>query len=169
MKWGPNQEKSFSDIKVLFVSLPVFVLCDPNRELRINADASSFGNGGVLLEKQDEGVWKPVSYISRALSEAESQYSQIGKKCLAFTWMCEKSSDYILVKAIVGETDQKPLVPLLTKYTLEQVASRIQRFRMRLMCFNIRNVKHVPGKEMYRCIGQIFCQGSCHMKIRKSP
>ena len=110
----------------------------------------SFGNGGVLLEKQDEGVWKPVSYISRALSEAESQYSQIGKECLAFTWVCEKSSDYILGKVIVGETDQKPLVPLLTKYTHEQVPSRIQRFRMRLMRFNIRNVKHVPGKEMYR-------------------
>ena len=147
--WGPNQEKSFLDIKHCLVSSPVLALYDPNRELKINADASSFGIGGVLLQKQNEGVWKPVSYMSRALSEAESRYSQIEKECLAFTWMCERSSDYILGKAIVGEIDHKPLVPLLTKYTLEQVPPRIQRFRMRLMRFNIRDMKHVPGKEMY--------------------
>ena len=95
-----------------------------------------------MLQKQDEGVWKPVSYMSRALSETERRYSQIEKECLAFTRMCERSSDYILGKPIVGEADQKPLVPLRMKYTLEQVPPRIQRFRMRFM-------RHVPGKEMY--------------------
>ena len=35
------------------------------------------------------------------------------------------------------------------KYTLEQVPPRIQRFRMRLMRFNIQEMNHVPGKEMY--------------------
>ena len=87
--------------------------------------------------------------MSRALSEAESRYSQIEKECLAFTWMCERSSDYILGKPIIGETDHKPLVPLLMKYTLEQVPPRIQRFRTRLMRFNIQEMNHVPGKEMY--------------------
>ena len=63
--------------------------------------------------------------------------------------MCERSSDYILGKPIVGETDHKPLVPLLMKYTLEQVPPKIQRFRMRLMRFDIREMNHVPGKEMH--------------------
>ena len=148
-KWGPIQDKSFLDIKHCLVSSPVLALYDPNRETKINADASSYGIGGVLLQKQDEGVWKPVSYMSRALSETERRYSQIEKECLAFTWMCERSSDYILGKPIVGETDHKPLVPLLTKCTLEQVPPRIQRFRMRLMRFNIREMSHVPGKEMH--------------------
>ena len=142
-KWGPTQDKSFLDVKHCLVSSPVLALYDPNKETKINADASSYGIGGVLLQKQDEGVWKPVSYMSRALSETEE------KECLAFTWMCERSSDYILRKPIVGETDHKPLVPLLTKYTLEQVPPRIQRFRMRLMRFDIREMKHVPGKEMH--------------------
>ena len=52
--WGPSQEKSFSDIKHCLVSSPVLALYDPNRETKINADASSFGIGGVLLQKQDE-------------------------------------------------------------------------------------------------------------------
>ena len=147
--WGPSKEKSFSNIKHCLVSSPVLALYDPNRETKINADASSFGIGGVLLQKQDEGVWKPGSYMSCALSEAESRYSQIEKECLAFTLMCERSSDYILGKPLIGETDHKLLVPLLMKYALEQVPPRIQRFRMRLMRFNIQEMNHVPGKEMY--------------------
>ena len=148
-KWGPTKDKSFLDVKHCLVSSPVLALCDPNKETKINADASSYGIGEVLLQKQDEGVWKPVSYISRALSKTERRYSQIEKECLACTWMCERSSDYILSKPIVGDTDHKPLVPLLTKYTLEQVPPRIQRFRMRLMRFDIQERNHVPGKEMH--------------------
>ena len=59
--------------------------------------------------------------MSRALLETERRYSQIEKECLAFTWMGERSSDYILGKPIVGEADHIPLLPLLMKYTLEQV------------------------------------------------
>ena len=124
-------------------------LYDPNLETKINADASSYGIGGVVLQKQEDGEWKPVSYISRALTDTESRYSQIEKECLAFTWACERSSDYILGKSFIGETDHKPFVPLLTTHTLDQVPPHIQRFQMRLMRFNLQNVIHVPGKQMY--------------------
>ncbi|CAB4027951.1 Hypothetical predicted protein, partial [Paramuricea clavata] len=104
---------------------------------------------GIVLQKQENNEWKPVSYISRALTYTESRYSQIEKECLAFTWACERSSDYILGKSFSGETDHKPLVPLLTTHTLDQVPPRIQRFRMGLMRFNLEKMTHVPGKQMY--------------------
>ena len=52
-------------------------------------------------------------------------------------------------KSIVAETDHKPLVPLLTTRTLDEVPPRVQRLRMRLMRFHFKAVNHVPGKEMY--------------------
>ncbi|CAB3997437.1 Hypothetical predicted protein, partial [Paramuricea clavata] len=131
------------------ISVPILALYDPNKETKINADASSYGIGGVVLQKQENNEWKPVSYISRALTDTESRYSQIEKECLAFTWACERSSDYILGKSFSGETDHKPLVPLLTTHTLDQIPPRIQRFRMRLMRFNLEKMTHVPGKQMY--------------------
>ena len=53
----------------------ILVLYDPNRETKVNADASSYGTGGV----QDEGDWKPISYVLRALSPAEYRYSEAEK------------------------------------------------------------------------------------------
>ena len=50
----------------------------------------------VLLQKQNENDWKPVSYILRALTDTETWYSKIEKEALAFTWACERLSDYIV-------------------------------------------------------------------------
>ena len=141
--WGDKQNESFNDLKKCLISVPILALYDPNKETKINADASSYGIGGVVLQKQENNEWKPVSYISRALTDTESRYSQIEKECLAFTWACERSSDYILGKSFSGETDHKPLMPLLTTHTLDQVPPRIQRFRTRLMRFNLEKMTHL--------------------------
>ena len=44
---------------------------------------------------------------------------------------------------MTGETDHKPLVPMLTTHSLDQLLTRIQRLRMRLMRF-----VYVPGKQI---------------------
>ena len=129
---------------------PVLALYDPNREAKLSADASSFGLGGVLLQKQDDQTWRPVMFISRALTPVECRYAQIQKEALiALTWACERCSDYIVGKSIIAETDHKPLVRLLTTRTLDEVPPRVQRLRMRLMRFHFKEVNHVPRKELY--------------------
>ena len=45
--------------------------------------------------------------------------------------------------------DHKPLVTLLSTHTLDQLPPRIQTFRMPLMRFHIKEIKHVPGKNLY--------------------
>ena len=60
-------------------------------------------------------------FISRALTPVECRYAQIEKEALALTWACERFSDYIVGKFILAETDHKPLVPLLTTRTLDEV------------------------------------------------
>ena len=102
-----------------------------------------------MYQLQDDNNWKPIAYFSRALTATETRYSRIEKECLAFTWLAERASDYILGKEITGETDHKPLVPLLTTHCIDQLPPRIQRMRMRLMRFHIKYLVHIPGKEMY--------------------
>ena len=147
--WGQPQQKAFEDIKRCLTEAPILALYDCNRETKISADASSYGIGGVVYQLQDDNNWKPIAYFSRALTATETRYSQIEKECLAFTWLAERASDYILGKEITGETDHKPLVPLLTTHCIDQLPPRIQRMRMRLMRFHIKSLVHIPGKEMY--------------------
>ena len=66
---------------------------------------------------------------------------------MGISW--ERSWEYIVGKSISVETDHKPRIPLLSTHTLDQLTLRIQRFRIRLMGFHLKEVKHVPGKEMY--------------------
>ena len=147
--WSHAHDNAFQNIKDCLTTPPVLAFYDVNRKTKVCSDASKYGVGGVILQEQDNGLWKPIAYFSRALTETELHYSPIEKECLAFTWLCERASDYILGKAIISVTDHKPLLPMLTTHCLDQLPPRIQRFRMRLMRFNIKSILHVPGKEMY--------------------
>ena len=95
--WGPDQEKSFSDIKQELTKPTTLALYNPRVDTKVSADASSFGLGAVLLQRQpDDQSWRPVAYASRSLSDTEKRYVQIEKEALATTWACEKFSMYIL-------------------------------------------------------------------------
>ena len=131
------QEKAFKEIKKCLISSPTLALYECNRL------------GGCVLQQQDDESWKAVAYFSRASTYAEAHYSPIEKECLGFTGVCERGSDCILGKPTIGETDHKPLLPMLTTHHLDQLPPRIQRFNMRLTRFNIESMVHVPGKEMY--------------------
>ena len=83
--WGPDQEKSFNDLKTDLSSGRVLALYEPDRESRVSADASSYGLGAILRQKQPDGKWKPIAYISRSMTETEQRYAQIEKEALAVT------------------------------------------------------------------------------------
>ena len=83
--WGPPKQKAFEEIKSILTAVPVLALYDPSKETKISADASSFGLGAVLLQKQEDQTWRPVMFISRALTPVECRYAQIEKEALALT------------------------------------------------------------------------------------
>ena len=84
----------------------------------ITADTSAYGLGAVLLQQYGD-TWKLVAYTSKAMTETEHLYSQIGKEALSLVWTCEKFSDYAIGKKIQLETDHKPLVPSFGKTNLD--------------------------------------------------
>ena len=145
--WGPAQESAFNDIKQEISSETVLAHYDPNKEILLSADSSSFGLGSLLRQKHGD-VWKPVAFASRSLSETECRYAQIEKEALAVTWACEKFSNFLIGTTFHVETDHKPLVPLLSTKDLSDIPPRIQRFKMRLMRFHF-SISHTSGKALY--------------------
>ena len=101
------------------------------------------------MQEEAPGDWKPVYSISRSITSNECKYAQIEKEALAVTWACERSSNYIAGKPITIETDDKPLVPLLMKQSIDKLPPRLQCYKMRLMRFDIKAAYHVPGKYHY--------------------
>ncbi|KAI5621586.1 hypothetical protein C0J50_18855 [Silurus asotus] len=145
--WGSNQQEAFEKIKEDLTTPPGLALYDPNKDTVVSADASSYGLGAVLLQKQADNVCKPVAYASKALSNTEQRYAQIEKEALASTWACERFAEFLIGKSFHIETDHKPLVPLLGSKTLNELPPRIQRLRMRLLRFSY-TISHVAGKNI---------------------
>ena len=142
--WDSAQSAAFEKVKEILTSPEVLVLYDSKRETCVSADSSSYGLGAVLLQKVED-VWRPVSYISRSLTETESRYAPIEKEALAVVWSCERFNQYLLGSHFLIQTDHSPLVSLLSKKRLDDLPIRIQRFRLRLLRYSY-DVQYVPGR-----------------------
>ena len=144
--WDNTQDQAFKRIKEEITKPTVWALYDVKADMKISADASSYGLGVVLLQKNDQS-WQPVTYASRTMTSTECRYAQVEKEALALTWACEKFANYVLGKKFTIETDHKPLVPLLGNKSLHSLPPRILRFRLRLTRFEYEII-HVPGKSL---------------------
>ena len=87
--WDGEQQKAFGDLKQLAVTAPCLKHYSPALPSLVSAVASSYGIGGVLMQKHGN-EWMPVAYASRSLTDTEKGYAQIEKECLAAVWTCER-------------------------------------------------------------------------------
>ncbi|KAK7930380.1 hypothetical protein WMY93_006775 [Mugilogobius chulae] len=145
--WAEPQETAFQRLKEILSSPEVLAQYSNSADTRVAADASPYGIGAVLTQKQSDDSWRPVTYISRGLTDTERRYAQIEKEALAVTWACERLSSYLMGLQFTLITDHKPLVPLLSTRGLDDLPPRILRFRLRLLRFSF-NIIHVPGKNL---------------------
>jgi len=67
-KWEKEQEEAFGKLKMVFTIEPVLAIPDIDREMRVEADASDYVTGEVLLTKCKDGKWRPVAFISKLLN-----------------------------------------------------------------------------------------------------
>ena len=81
--WGERQQKAFEKLKERFMTEPVLVTPDLDKEMRVEADASDFVMGRVLSMKYEDEKWRLVAYISNSLNEAERNYEIHNKVMLA--------------------------------------------------------------------------------------
>ena len=90
---------------------------------------------------QDE---KPVCYASRALTEAESRYSNIERELLAAMWSLEHSNHYNEGSNVTLQTDHKPLVSNWSK-SINNASPRIQRLLLRMSRYNVK-LEYIAGR-----------------------
>jgi len=72
----------FEKLKKIFMTEPVLVIPDLDREMKVEVDASYFAIEGVLLMKCEDEKWRPVAYILKSLNEAERNHKIHNKKIL---------------------------------------------------------------------------------------
>ena len=59
---------AFEMLKKVCLEAPVFAFANSNKSFLLETDASKFGLGAVLLQKQPDGQYHPIAYVSQSLS-----------------------------------------------------------------------------------------------------
>ena len=92
--WGHAQSTAFTECKRLLTSVPVLAHFSGDKELTLECDASPYGLGAVIMQRED-GVERPTAYASRSLHPAETRYSQLEKETLAVVFGVKKFHAYV--------------------------------------------------------------------------
>ena len=164
-QWNADHESAFQQLKSDIVSPNVLAHYSRQRTTIVSADASSFGLGAVLMQKQDDSAYRPVAFASKSLTSAQQRSAQIEKEAYALSLACDRFSDYLLGMDFHIFTDHKPLVPLLSPLKrLEDLLPRIQRFRLRIRRFNF-TISHCPER---KCTLRIHCRALHYRTHRKN-
>lgn len=113
--WESPQQTAFERAKLLLQSSQVLVHYDTQKEVIRACDASPYGVGVVLSHRMPDGTERPVGFVSRTLTEAERNYSQLDKEGLAVIFGVKKFHNYLYGHKFTITTDHKPLLSLFSE------------------------------------------------------
>lgn len=69
-RFGSTENSAFETLKRHLSSRPVLAIYSPRAETEMHCDASASGFGGILLQKQGDHTWRPISFWSQRTTPA---------------------------------------------------------------------------------------------------
>ncbi|XP_059441915.1 uncharacterized protein LOC132174241 [Corylus avellana] len=113
-EWSDECEEAFRALKKYLVSPPLLSRTVPGEVLYLYLAMSPIAVSAALI-REEEGVQKPVYFISRALKGAEERYPQMEKLAFALTISSRKLRPYF----------QAHTIKVLTEYPLRKVLRKL--------------------------------------------
>ena len=143
--WGAAEQSAFDELKRALTSAPVLAHPDPQRQWTVQTDASGLAIGGVLSQRQDDGLMRPVAFWSKKLSSAERNYSATERELMAIVKATEHWRAYLhgSPHPVLLKSDHKPLVYLNGK---AELGMRLSRW-MEALCDLTFEIGYVRGKD----------------------
>jgi hypothetical protein len=142
--WDAHCSQAFNLVKKAISSSPVVQPYCLDKDVTLTTDASKEAIGACLV--QDD---HPVIYISRKLSNAEKNYSNIEREALAVVWAVVRLKHFLLGRSFNICTDHKPLVYLFGDASSIPVgtSARICCWALKLMAYEY-TIRYVKGADI---------------------
>ncbi len=94
-KWGKTQQEAFEQLKKQLAKDVILAVPMNKGKFRVEADASEGAIGAVLSQQQD-GKWRPISFLSKSLSVTERNYEIYDKELLAIMLALKEWRHYLM-------------------------------------------------------------------------
>ncbi|XP_026377583.1 uncharacterized protein LOC113271875 [Papaver somniferum] len=131
-EWTEESDKALQSIKNYLVNLSIMQKAKTGEELLLYLASTSHAVSAILL-RSDDGVEKPIYYISKTYNSAEKNYSKIEKLILALVYASFKLRIYF----------QDHKIKVLTKVPIEPImknskrSGRVERWNAQLRNYEI--------------------------------
>ncbi|KAE9280338.1 hypothetical protein PF008_g28160 [Phytophthora fragariae] len=94
--WRPEHQAAFDSVKKSLASAPILMLPDDSKPFHVVCDASDFAIGCALMQFDDEGRERVVSYQSRQMKPEERTYPVHDKELVAMRYALIKFRVYLI-------------------------------------------------------------------------
>lgn len=147
-EWSTDCEDAFRQLKKKFTEAPLLVQLvhfDWKKNVILETDASDYVIAGILSQRYDDGLLRPVAYFSKNHSITVYNYEIYDQELLAIIycfelWRHELEGTSSMIPVI---TDHKNLEYFTTAKLLNRLQARRSEFLSR---FNFE-IKYRPGKQ----------------------
>lgn len=143
-KWTATCQQAFETIKHHLTTTPVLGYADLSAPFEVHTDASGFGLGAVLYQRQEDSL-KVIAFASRGLTKSEANYPAHKREFLALKWaVTDKFHDYLYGTEFTVVTDNNPLTYVLKSAKVDAMG---YRWLAALAAYNF-SIKYRPGVDM---------------------
>ncbi|CAM5076915.1 unnamed protein product, partial [Natator depressus] len=141
VQWTEECQKAFNQLKTTLMSDPVLRAPDFDKPFLVTTDASERGVGAVLMQEGLDQEFHPVVFLSKKLSERESNWSVSEKECYAIVYTLEKLHPYVWGWRFHLQTDHAALQWL---HTATGNNKKLIWWSLALQDFDF-NIQHISG------------------------
>ena len=137
----PQCREAFESLKKKLTTTPVLAYPLPTGQLILDTDCSHIAAGGVLSQVQN-GVERPLAFMSQSLSKSEKNYCITRKELLAVYLAVKKWKPYLYGQPVILRTDNSAVKYL---FTLKDAHDQMARWLSYLSTFDLRP-EHRKGR-----------------------
>ena len=145
-EWSKEADDAFNTLKEALCSSEVMAYPDVNKPYKLYTDACDYAIGGILVQEDDNGIERPIQYVSKQLPERKTKYATIEKEAYAIVKCLDLLQHYLTGAEFVIYTDHKPCLAL---FQSEIKNTKLQRWAIQISDFGAP-IKYRKGKNNIR-------------------
>jgi hypothetical protein len=141
--WTQVEQAAFEALKVAVTTAPVLTIPDDEKPFVLHTDASDYGVGAVLSQRDTEGQLRPIGFMSKKLNDTEYKWSTYEKELFAVVTALRHWSMHLMGARhrITIFTDHHSLMFIISQ---PKLTAKQTRWYDTLGSFDIE-FKHVSG------------------------